>query len=112
MGTVVAGVNTETDADFVVVCALEVEREAMCDVLELGDDGRATRNWRRYWRGPVQGDCGTFTVVVAQLPLNANVAAATNTGLSVDCVIMRIIAKLMIGICMHPSRLPPMYVTS
>ena len=71
--------DTPERADFAVVCALEVEREAVCRAFRLKDRDRELRGQRRYWRGQLRVGNRTFGVVVAQLPEMANVHAATQT---------------------------------
>lgn len=66
-------------ADFAVVCALEVEREAVCQAFGLKDRDRVVRGQRRYWRGGLRVGGKTFGVVVTQLPEMANVHAAIRT---------------------------------
>jgi nucleoside phosphorylase len=67
--------------DFAVVCALEVEREAVCRAFQLKDRDRELRGQRRYWRGPLRVGSRTFGVVVTQLPEMANVHAAIRTSM-------------------------------
>jgi nucleoside phosphorylase len=71
--------HTPERADFAVVCALEVEREAVCRAFRLKDRDRELRGQRRYWRGQLRVASRTFGVVVTQLPEMANVHAATQT---------------------------------
>jgi nucleoside phosphorylase len=66
-------------ADFAVVCALEVEREAVCRAFQLKDRDREVRGKRRYWRGRLPVGSKTFGVVVTQLPEMANVHAGIRT---------------------------------
>jgi nucleoside phosphorylase len=72
--------DTPDRADFAVVCALEVEREAVYRAFRLKDRDREVRGQRRYWRGQLRVGSRTFGVVVAQLPEMANVHAAIQTG--------------------------------
>lgn len=72
--------DTPDRADFAVICALEVEREAVCQAFRLKDRDRELRGQRRYWRGQLRVGSRTFGVVVAQLPEMANVHAAIQTG--------------------------------
>jgi nucleoside phosphorylase len=75
-----AGSDADNSADFVVICALEVERAAVCQVFELGAGDRVMLRGRRYWRGWFPGNGGAaFCVVVAQLPAPANASAAART---------------------------------
>ncbi|HEX9540771.1 MAG TPA: hypothetical protein VGA04_21620 [Streptosporangiaceae bacterium] len=71
--------DTPERADFAVVCALEVEREAVCRAFQLKDRDRELRGERRYWRGRLRVGSKTFGVVVTQLPEMANVHAAIRT---------------------------------
>lgn len=71
--------NTPERADFAVVCALEVEREAVCRAFQLKDRDRELRGQRRYWRGRLRVGSKTFGVVVTQLPEMANVYAGIRT---------------------------------
>ena len=71
--------DTPDRADFAVVCALEVEREAVCRAFQLKDRDRELRGQRRYWRGQLRVGRRTFGVVVTQLPEMANVHAAIQT---------------------------------
>jgi nucleoside phosphorylase len=71
--------DTPGRADFAVVCALEVEREAVCRAFQLKDRDRELRGQRRYWRGQLLVGRRIFGVVVTQLPEMANVHAAIQT---------------------------------
>lgn len=72
--------HTLERTDFAVVCALEVEREAICRAFQLKDRDRELRGQRRYWCGQLRvSKSVTFGVVVTQLPEMANVHAAVRT---------------------------------
>jgi nucleoside phosphorylase len=67
--------------DVGIVCALEVERRAVCAALRLDDGDRELVGKRRYWRGPVRVGTGpVLRAVVTQFPAAANVHAAVRVG--------------------------------
>ena len=74
------GPSGDGSIDFALLTAIEVERQAVCAALGLGDDQRVKRGSRVYWRGRLPLKSGEFyEVVVAQSPDMANVDAALLT---------------------------------
>lgn len=63
--------------DFAIITAIELEREAICKTLQMGDDDRVSVESRIYWRKSLELKDGEFyNLVVAQSSDMANVDAA------------------------------------
>jgi hypothetical protein len=72
--------DRETNIDFCIITALEVERKAVCEIFRLGDKDRVRVDGRIYWRGRLDLGGGAFyELAVAQSPDMANLDAALLT---------------------------------
>ncbi|MDJ0703929.1 MAG: SIR2 family protein [Leptolyngbyaceae cyanobacterium MO_188.B28] len=75
----------ESKVDFAIITAIQLERQAVCQALGMGDQHRVREGVRTYWK--TQLDLGSrqfYTIVVTQLPDAANVDAAIAVGHVID----------------------------
>ncbi|HIK17735.1 MAG TPA: 5'-methylthioadenosine/S-adenosylhomocysteine nucleosidase [Leptolyngbyaceae cyanobacterium M33_DOE_097] len=87
----------ENQVDFVILTAIELERQAVCQALQMGDGDRIYKGIRTYWRKQLAvGNNQYYEIAVTQLPD----AAAVDAALAVaDAIIVwNPSAILMVGI--------------
>jgi nucleoside phosphorylase len=67
----------DSQVDFAIVTAIDIERKAVCDAFGLTEDDRVSKESRVYWCKSLELKKGEFyNIVVAQLPDMASVDAA------------------------------------
>lgn len=77
-----ASATKDQDAliDFVIITALDIERQAVCRAFNLTDDDRVDTGARRYWRGKLDlKNNKSYEIVVAQLADMASLDAVYQT---------------------------------
>lgn len=75
----------EFKVDFVLITAIELERQAICRAFGMGDKDRVDKSGRTYWKTQLDlGDRQFYQIVVTQLPDAAGVdaALAANTAIN------------------------------
>ncbi len=75
----------ENQVDFVIITAIELERQAVCRAFGMGDKHRVDKRGRTYWKTQLDLDDREFyEIVVTQLPDAAEVdaALAANTAIN------------------------------